>query len=111
MSELTELQEQKKILDAIIAFGDKAERLENNADFKDVILEGYCVNEMKRCMSLAVAEKADPSLRELALQMAKSAATLENFLALLKQQSAIAKGDLEEVSNSILELETKGEEE
>ena len=111
MTHLSELQEQKKIIEDVINNAEKVNRLFNNSDFKNIILTGFCTDEMKRCMSLAVAENVDASLRDLGNQMAKASSVLEKYLNLQKQYGEIAKNDLEEINKEIEEILTKGESE
>lgn len=109
MTELSELQEHKKELLSVIERADMVERLQNNKDFQEIILKGFCTEEMKRCLSLAIAENADASLRELGNQMAKSSMVLERYLATIQNFGNIAKTELPEIDEEIESLTIKGE--
>lgn len=110
MSQLTELQEYLKVLSKQIEFKDQVNRLLENPDFKSIILEGFCKDEMTRCMQLAVSDRISPDLRDVYLQMAKSSATLENYLNTLIVLGTNAVEDKEEVSQQIESLLVNGEE-
>ena len=111
MSELNELREHLASLKKVVTLGEQVKRLKLNNDFDEIINKGFCDEEMKRCMSLAVCEKLTQEQRELANNMAKASAALTNYLYTLVRQAEIARQDIEDIQDAILELETKGEDE
>jgi hypothetical protein len=111
MSELTELQEELKVQEGIVATKDAVERLLNNADFKKIILEGYIKDEMHRHMTLAICDKLSVEDRELNNSLAKSAAALSNYLETLVQMGRIAEEDVAQLGEQIEEVMTHKEEE
>lgn len=111
MSELTELQEELKVQESIVATKDAVERLLNNADFKKIILEGYIKDEMHRHMTLAICDKLSVEDRELNNSLAKSAAALSNYLETLVQMGRIAEEDVAQLGEQIEEVMAHKEEE
>lgn len=111
MSDLNELREHLASLKKVAALGEQVERLKLNNDFNEIIVKGFCDEEMKRCMSLAVCEKLRQEQRELANNMAKASAALTNYLYTILRNANIAREDIADVQDAILELETKGEDE
>lgn len=110
MSELTELQEHLNTLKTFVAKAEQVKRLKEDPNFKELITEGFCIKEMQRYMGLAVSEKADPSLRSLCENSAKAGAILDNYLNTIIKYGDLALAEIEEVQNTITELEVKGEE-
>lgn len=111
MSDLSELREHLTSLQKTVVIGEQVKRLKLNRDFDEIIAQGFCTDEMKRCMSLAVCEKLPQETRELANNMAKASAVLDNYLKTLEQFAQLAQRDIEEVQEAILNLETGKEDE
>ena len=109
MSQVTELQDYLKILGKQVKLKEQTKRLLDNEDFKEVILTGFCQDEMSRCMQLAVREKMTADQRELYIQLAKSSAALDNYLNTLITIGNIAEEDMNEVQQQIEELLVNGE--
>ena len=111
MSEVTELQDHLKVLSKQVKLKEQVKRLLDNEDFKDVILTGFCKDEMARCMKLAVYDKISADQRDLYIQLAKSSAALDNYLNTLIILGNIAEEDMNEVQQQIEELLVNGEDE
>lgn len=111
MSELTELQEELKVQEGLVASKDAVERLLNNGDFKKIILDGYIKDEMHRHMSLAICDKISVEDRELNNNLAKSAAALSNYLETIIQMGRIAAEDVAQINDRIEEVQAHIEEE
>lgn len=111
MSQLTELQDYLKILGKQVKLKEQAERLLENEDFKEVILKGFCEQELSRCMQLAVAENISAEQRELYIQLAKASATLDNYLNTIVVLGRTAEEDMDEVQKQIEDLLVNGEDE
>lgn len=110
MSELTELQNHLKLLNTQVDLKKKTERLMDNPDFKAVILDGFCRDEMQRNMGLAVCDKLPADTRDLCNQLAKASAALHNYLNVNIQLGINAEEDIEAVNTRIEELRVSGEE-
>ena len=109
MSDLTELQNQLKILKDAVSYGEKVKLLKSNSLFKEIILQDFCIKEMQRCAGLAVSEKVNPDLRNLANEMSKAGAVLTNFLNYIETAGNVAAGEISEVEDEIVKLETNKE--
>lgn len=110
MSELNELQEHRKALQEMIDKGNRLKLLKANPLFEEFIEKGFCTEEMKRTLGLAMSERLKFEDRELCNQMAKAGAALQNYLNFIAQRASMAEQDLEATNNAIEELEAKGEE-
>lgn len=95
------LENQLQEAQELIKLRDRAKRLVNNRDFKEIIENQFCLIE---CARLAQAS-ADPNLstqdRELALSMAQAAGHLRRFLQAIFRKAAQAEKDLEELRANI----------
>lgn len=111
MSRLTELQEHLANLKQLVIKKNKVEELQNNPLYKELIEQGFFIEEMQRCSSLAVSEKATPDLRALGNEMAKSGSVLSNYLATIVMQGRYAEEAIPEVEEAIVEEENSKEEE
>lgn len=109
MSDLTELQNHLKLLESNVEFKKKVDRLFMNDDFKQVILKGYCEEEMQRQLSLAVCEKLSPETRELCNQLAKASAALKNYLEYIMMVGRTSEEDIPNVQEEILNLQKEEE--
>lgn len=109
MSEKAELQKHIEVLKKQIKLKDQTELLTNNQDFIDVILKGFCEEEMQRNMGLAVCSKLPLETRELCNNLAKASAALNNYLTTVIQIGTNAIEDLEHAQQALIELDTKGE--
>lgn len=110
MSDLTELQEHLGHLKKQVELKEQTERLLENNDFKEVILKGFCEDEMKRQLGLAVCERLPQDVRDLCNQLAKSSAALSNYLTTNVRIGMTAEEDIEQVQAQIEELQKQGEE-
>lgn len=110
MSDLTELQEHLAHLKKQVELKNQVQRLLGNADFQAVIMKGFCEDEMRRQMGLAVCDRLPADVRELCNQLAKSSAALDNYLDTSIRIGTSAEDDIEEVETQIQELQMKGEE-
>ena len=105
MNTLSELQQHSEVLKKQIRLAKQVRLLKENPDFIDVILKGFCEDEMRRYMSLAVCEKLPQDVRELCNTSAKASAILDNYLASTIQLGANAEDDLVELDKQIQELQ------
>ena len=111
MSRLTELQEHLSNLKQLVIQKNKVEELQRNPIYKELIEEAFLINQMQRCSSLVVSEKATPDKRALGNEMAKSGSVLSNYLATIVMQGRYAEEAIPEVEEAIVEEENSKEEE
>ena len=105
MSEVSELENQKKQYQELINLRDAILALNNNPYFKKAILESYCLNECARYVGVS----GDPALRKedrkLALEMAKGCQHLKRWLNVQIQMGDKAEKDIEEIDKLIANLD------
>lgn len=103
MSKLDELLENRKELDYAVELNTRLARLENNDDFKVVIMTNY-LNELRNA---AIRTMVDPNLPQSLqiglLEQVKATALLENYFERIKSKAQEAKGSLVEVEQLINE--------
>lgn len=96
-----QLELQKEHVKKLITKKNVAQRLANNKDFKELILEDFCTSE---CANYTHAS-ADPSLpleaRADALNLAQAAGHLKRFLSATVNQGTVAENSLEDLDNAI----------
>lgn len=82
VNEVEELEQFKADQKILVAARDQALRLFENKDFKELILNGFCLNEAARYAQ----ESGDPMLTEVqrqdALNMAQASGHLKRFLSI-----------------------------
>lgn len=79
------------------------ERLQNNRDFKKIILEGFLVQDCARSVAVSVDPGLSQDIRESAMGMAKAAGYLKQYLQALYAQLSRAGGELKEVDEALIE--------
>lgn len=104
MSEVDELNKERENLNNLIRLRNLVLKLEENPEFKEVILEGFCLkdcaNYLRNSTNTCLSDKA----RENSLEMARASGHLLNYLEVIKIQ-----GDNAE--NQLIRLETAYDEE
>lgn len=103
MNTVQELEKQLEENKKLIAQRQAAQRLSQNADFKKLILEGFCEKECARY----ARESGDPAIdaegRADALAMAQAAGHLLRYLSLQIQMGAHAERTIQEVEEELAE--------
>lgn len=109
MSEVNELEEQRKMAEELIARRDAALRLRQNRDFQKIILDEYLVTEAARL----VQQSSDPVLtvqqRADALSMAQATGHLKRYLSMCVTMANVAERDLEELEQAFIEAQQEEE--
>lgn len=108
MTELEQLEIQKKSNLDFIKRKELVERLQNNREFKKVILEDFCEKE---CAAYAKAS-ADPNLsaedRADALALAQAAGHLQRYLHVAIRMGVAAENQMAELDKTIDEVRANG---
>lgn len=103
MSTVDALNQQIKDLEELVARRDKALRLEKVPEFRDVILQDFCVTECARYAQLS----GDPALkkenREDALALAQAAGHLRRYLSVIVQMGNRAVDEIVQVKEALEE--------
>ena len=99
------LEEAKKLVE----FGEAIERLNQNRDFKTVILEGYMGEEAKRLVFLTGEYNLTPEAREQVHQNIHGIAALRNYLVARTQIGEIAKKEVQDFSETLEEIREAAE--
>lgn len=108
MTELEQLEFQKKTNQEFIERKELIEKLQENPEFKKIILEEFCEKE---CAAYAKAS-ADPNLskedRADALAMAQAAGHLQRFLHVAIRMGIAAENQMKDLDNTIDEVRANG---
>ena len=110
MSEVLALGKQLKTAKELATRRELALKLQDNREFKQLILKDFCVEE---CARYAQAS-ADPALtaeqRADALALAQAAGHLRRFLSVTVQMGYTAKNEIPQIEVAIEELRQEGAE-
>jgi hypothetical protein len=96
----------------LISRKEQAERLLNNPDFKELILDFYCKEECIRYLKLSLSEDMlNAEARDDSLAMAEDAAKVSIFMSKTVMLGSMAERDLPEAKKALIELnqQTEGE--
>lgn len=97
MNDVEQLENQIDQAKEVMKYRDMALRLNNNRDFKKLILEGFCRDECARYAQMS----ADPALskedRENAMHMAQAAGHIRRFLSVTCQMGKQAENQLADI--------------
>lgn len=107
---IVDLEKQLKTAKELATRREQALKLQDNREFRKLILEDFCVNE---CARYAQAS-ADPALtaeqRADALALAQAAGHLRRFLSVAVQMGYTAKNEILQIEVAIEELRQEGAE-
>ena len=103
MNHVAQLEQQLTDAKAVISIRQMALRLYQNADFKTLIIDGFCSKDAARL----VQESGDPVLsaeqRADALSMAQASGHLKRFLSMCVQMGAASERTLDELEDALEE--------
>ena len=103
MSEVEALERQLEDTKGLQRRREQAERLSRNPDFRDLIIDGFCLKDAARFAQ----ESGDPALpaeqRADCLAMAQASGHLKRFLSMQIQMGAVAGRNIEALEEAIAE--------
>jgi hypothetical protein len=109
MSNLNDLNEEKRNVEAALEFSSKVERLLNNKDFQEIIEKNYFKEEPIRALRLSIQPAIDAATKEDCIRIAQAPGYLINYLRYHLNNIEKLKSDLENINNAIHEIQTMGE--
>lgn len=98
------LEKQLQDAKAQMKMRDKALKLSKNAEFRELILEEYIVQEAARLVALSADPIMDKNHREDCLNMAQAAGHLKRYLNIIVVQGDNAEGTLEAIHEQMEEI-------
>lgn len=107
MSEVAQLQQHLKDTIEARNLRDKALRLNSNPDFRDVILDLFCVKECARYAQLSADPNLSPVDQANSLALAQAAGHLRRFLSVITQMGNKADSDIPAIEEAIVEASLK----
>lgn len=102
-SEVSALEEQRSNAKLLIERSQMAMRLEQNHDFKKLILENFCVEECARYARESASPALDAQSRADALALAQAAGHLKRFLSVTVQKGFAAQNEMPDLEEAIEE--------
>jgi len=94
MSQVSELEQQKKDYTELLEKRKMALRLSNNRDFKKLILEEFCVAECARYAQNSANPQFSAEERADCLAISQAAGHLRRYLSVVTQMGAHAERDM-----------------
>lgn len=104
MSEVDELNKEREQLNKLIRLKDLVLKLEDNPEFKEIILDGFCLKDCANYLRNSTNTCLSDKSRENALEMARASGFLLNYLEVIKMQGTSAE-------NQLIHLDTMYDEE
>lgn len=101
MSQVSELEQQKKDYTDLLERRKMAMRLSTNRDFKKLILEEFCVAECARYAQNSANPQLSADERADCLAIAQAAGHLRRFLSVVTQMGAHAERDMESLDRAL----------
>ena len=103
MSAVQHLEQQLEDMNVSIARRDKALKLAKNKDFRDLIMEEFCVQECARYAQASGDPSLDKEARADSLGMAQAAGHLRRWLQVVCQLGNTAEGTKRDLEEAIAE--------
>lgn len=103
MSMVDHLERQIEDVKELRSQADKAIRLSKVPEFRELILEGFCRDEMARLAAVSGDPGLDLDQRLVATDMSRAGGHLKRFLNVIIQQAQNAEGDLPNMEAALAE--------
>ena len=81
-------------------------KLMTNDDFKDVILDGFCKDDLAEYLEVSVNTRIPEAARDNARGLATAGAYLRNWFDVVQQQATMAQSDIEKAKETIVDIES-----
>lgn len=88
--EIEQLEHQKEINKELIHKGNLLNKLEQYPEFKEIILDDFCLKDCARYLQVSVNTLVAPEARENSLNMAKASGYLLSYLDTIKAKALTA---------------------
>lgn len=102
-SEVTALEKQLADAKVFMERREKALKLANNPEFKELILDGFCLKECARYAQQSADPAMGPNERADALSMAQAAGHLRRFMSMMITMGNQAEGQISNIEQAIEE--------
>lgn len=109
MSEVTQLERQMEEGKLVIEKTDRLERLLNNADFREVIINGFARDDAARYVQESMDPALDAEQRADALAMAQAPGHLKRWINAQLQMAAYHKKNVKPLEEAIAEARLEEE--
>lgn len=105
---VAQLEQHKIEQKTLVSARDAALRLAQNKDFRELILDGFCLHEAARYAQESGDPLLTPAQRQDALNMAQASGHLKRFLSLCIQQGNTAERNIQDADNEIDRVREEG---
>ena len=109
MSQIQEVELSIEQAEALVARGEKALKLADNADFKELVLEGYLRDEASRLARLSADFTLDPQVRSEVLLMVQAIGCFHSYMRNIIRMGDQARNDLVAHRETLAELHSEEE--
>lgn len=104
MTEVEQLELQKEVNRNLIRQRDLLNKLEQNPEFKELILDNFCTKDCARYIQVSTDTRITPEYRENALNTARASGYLLNYLEMVKLKGDNAEANMESIDAELDEL-------
>jgi hypothetical protein len=104
MSDILQLTRELENEKAVKALKDRLERLLANADFRALILNGFCTEECARYVQMSVEDHIDEEGKKDAIGMAQAAGYLKRWIQIQCTMGEVAEGKISDMEEALSEL-------
>src|SRR5690606_37293914 len=104
MSEIAGLEKQLSTAKTAIRQRDMALKLSGNAEFRALVVDGFCRDEVVRNIGLSIDTNIDPDARQDALGAAKAGAYLHSYMRCLVMAGDLGERDIPKIESMLAEL-------
>lgn len=108
MSEIQELEAQKKDLQKQVELRDQILKLSENREFRKVVQEEFFLHEAARCARIAGDPGMDEKMRNDAMEMAKAAGHFQRYLQANIQMGNQAEETIRQIDATLEEIRMEG---
>jgi hypothetical protein len=111
MSDIIQLEQQLKNAKLLLERKEKALRLAENREFRELILEGFCRDDAARFAQQIGDPALDKKQQEDAASMAAASGHLLRYLRVITQQGDVVGREVADIEAMIEELRAAGDDE
>ncbi len=108
MSEVEALNKQAADCETLVKRRDLAIRLYNNPDFKELIVDGFCLKDCARYVQESQDPALTPAQQADALHIAQASGHLRRYLSTTVQMGHNAEREIESIRLMLEEVQSEG---
>jgi hypothetical protein len=110
MSDVINLEQQLSDAKKLVERKTRALRLAKNADFRELILDGFCLHEAARLVQMSSDPALDERQRSDALSMAQASGHLRRYMSMIVQMATVAEREMTDLEGALEEARREEDE-